>query len=78
MRKASKALNKAVGKKPCSEIPEVDEDSENSTINIGAIEVFKVRAGSLSNPYQPRKAASPADSPQNTSIEDQYQSCSLM
>jgi len=71
VKRASKVLNKVVMKPQCEEIPEVDEDSENSTINIGAVEVFKVRAESLSVPYQPRNQASPTDSPLDTSIEEE-------
>ena len=63
---------------PCEEIPEVDEGSENSTINIGAMEVFKVRAGSLNSPAQPRKAPSPIDSPQDTSTEEPVERCVIM
>ncbi|OMJ76039.1 hypothetical protein SteCoe_23174 [Stentor coeruleus] len=78
---AVKALNKQIPKtniKTCEEIPEVDEDSENSTINIGAVEVFKVRAESLSKPYQPRSQESPTDSPIDTSIEESEEKCLVM
>ena len=66
MKRANRALLKLMNKKTCSEIPEVDEDSENSTINIGGLEVFKVRAESLTSPYQPRRAPSPVESPEQT------------
>lgn len=71
VKRASKLLDKQITKQPCEEIPEVDEDSENSTINIGALEVFKVRAESLVVPYQPRNQVSPTDSPVDTSVEEE-------
>ena len=63
---------------PCEEIPEVDEDSENSTINIGALQVFKVRAESLTTPYQPRTIPSPCDSPLDTSTDEAGEKCIVM
>jgi hypothetical protein len=67
-----------VTKQPCEEIPEVDEDSENSTINVGAIQVFRVRAESLACPYQPRTSPSPCDSPLDASLDEEREKCALM
>lgn len=78
VKRANKVLNKSVSKRMCSEIPEVDEDSENSTINIGALEVFKVRAVSLAAPYNPRIESSPCESPLDTSIDDEAERCRVM
>lgn len=71
-------MSKIIMKQPCEEIPEVDEGSESSTINVGVIEVFKVRARSLVAPNQPRDEPSPIDSPQDTSSDEPHERCVLM
>lgn len=75
VKRANKVLNSFVTKQPCAEIPEVDEDSENSTINVANFEVFKVRAVSLIKPYRPRDRDSPTDSPVDTSVEEDVERC---
>jgi hypothetical protein len=73
VKRANVFLNTLITKQPCAEIPEVDEDSENSTINVATFEVFKVRAESLLSPYHPRNQDS--DSPLDTSIEEDDEKC---